>query len=343
MKKYFVFLAVIAAFLSGCVTTSEKGVMQAETRSGGFAGLSTNDSIEISVEDAFKGKKDVVIGGFKVGFNESKRMSKKAGGGLLGSGFGGKSTGLAKLSGVSVDVKQKITNQAYQDFINALKAQGYNVIPRAQFVGSEEYNGTKEYTFPYTDDNSGFLSSYGQATYFSPSAIGAQQPVFHGDIQGVMGGFAFSNPMHASAEFGKRTGVAIINVSYFVDFAGSDGHGNFWSSSSSLKVGQMLSVDQGFLGISSGHGGTFSDKIGNMTLGQPIASDKEFASILDDSSQTEKSVELAVNIVSAIGGLGTNMSRKFEYQADPQKYQAASLDVLNKAHTAFVEQMVANR
>lgn len=319
--------------------------MQAETRSGGFAGLSTNDNIEISVEDAFKGKKDLVIGGFKVGFNESKRMSKKAGGGLLGSGFGGKSTGLAKLSGVSVDVKQQIANQAYQDFINTLKAKGYNVISQAQYVGSKEYEGTNEYTFPYTDDDSGFLSSYGQATYFSPSTIGNQQAVFYVDIDGVTGGFGFGNPMNASAEYGIRAGVAIINVSYFIDFAGSDGSGNFWSSSSSLKVGQMLSVDQGFLGdyFRPWWCGSFSDKVGNMTLGQPIASVKEFAMTSDDSSQTEKSVEIAINIVSTLGGLGSNMSRKYNYQADPEKYRAASLDVLNKAHNAFVEKMVTNR
>lgn len=338
-----VFTVVTLFILTACSVTSQQGVMKAEKRKGGFAGLSTLAAVESSTPAAFKGVNNVVIGGFKVGFNESKRVSNKAGGGLFGSAYGGKSTALAKLDGISASIKQEITNKAYSDFVAQLQASGYNVVSRSQFINSAHYKGTKEYDFPYVDDNSGLLSEYGVGTYYSPKEIGTKQPIFTGEIQGVTGGIGFSNPMNATAKFGKETGIAVLNVTYFVDFAGADGHGNFWSSTSSVKVGQILSVDTGLLGISSGYGGTFSKKVGSLRLGQPISSDKEFAIIEDSSSNTEKTVEAVTNTATALLGLGTNITRKFTYKANPDKYTAASIDVLSKANQAFIGEMAAKK
>lgn len=334
-------LAVVA--LAACVSSTSDGVMTPETRKGGFAGLSTNANIKAATPAAFKEKQKVVIGGFKVGFNESKRMSKKAGGGLLGGGFGGKSTGLVKLEGAGGATKQEITDKVYKDFIAQLQANGYQVVARSEFTSSEYYQGTKTYDFPYVDDNSGLLSSYGAGSYYSPRAIGSKQPIFMGEIQGVTGGIGFSNPGNAAAEFGVATGISVLNVTYFVDFAGSDGHGSYWSSTSSLKVGQMLSVDQGFVGITTGHGGTFSKNIGNLTLGQAIASDKEFATIEETSSAAEKGVGTAVNVASALLGGGTNQMKKYTYKTTPTKYKSASIDILTQANASFVEKMVSLR
>ena len=334
----------VSLSLGACSVTSEQnGVMKAETRKGGFMGLSTNEAVEVTTPAAFQNKKSIVIGGFKVGFNESKRMARKAGGGLMGGGFGGKATGLVKLEGVDAKTKQAITNQVYADFIATLKANGYTVVDRSQFTNSEAYKGTKTYAFPYLDDNSGILSEYGAATYYSPAAIGAQQPIFMGEIAGVTGGFGFANPMNAAAQFGEKTGIAVLNVTYFVDFAGADGHGNSWTSTASLKVGQMMSVDQGILGITSGQAGTFSKAIGSLRLGQPIVSDKAFATIEEASSGMDKGLETATNVATALLGGGTNQTRKFVYRSTPEKYTHAASDALKKANKAFVGKMTALR
>lgn len=265
-------------------------------------------------------------------------MKNEAKQGFLDSGFGGKSTGLAKLEGVPPATMQAVTDQAYAAFVKEMQANGYEVLPRNDFTSHAAYKGTKEYDFPYKEDNSGFLSSYGTAAFYSPTQIGSKQPMFMGDIDGVTGGFGFANPMNAVGKYGEATGVAVLNVSLFLDFAAAGGTSSF--SGSTLKVGQLLSVERGFLGIGSGYGGTFSKKIGNMTLGQPIGSKKEFAEVEMTSSDMNVVLETGLNTISAIAGMGTNQSREFVLRADAEKYKAGAEEVLAKATDLFVQRMV---
>lgn len=344
MIKRIIPLLALSFVLAGCaVTAQQDGVMEAQNRKGGFMGLSSNDTVEVQTEAAFKERRKVVIGGFKVGFNDSKRMANKAGGGLMGGGFGGKSTGLVKLEGVTDTERQAITDAAYKDFVAALEAQGYTVVPRSELTADKDFAGAKSYSFPYAVDDSGFLSEYGTATYYSPAAIGAEQPVFAGDIAGMTGGFGFSNPAVAAAKYGEQTGIAVLNVSYLVDFAGAGGHGGKFSATSSLKVGQLLSVDQGRLGLTAGQMGTFSTAVGAMTLGQPVPSAQEFATIEETSTGADKGIETATNIASALLGGGTNQTRKFVYRADAGKFKVAAIDALKDANGRFVGKMVALR
>lgn len=240
MKKLL--LAMALTILSACAVSQNDGVMKAEKRTGGFMGLSTKDAVEVTTGKAFAGQRKVIIGGFKVGFNESKSMSNKASGGILGGGFGGRSTGLVKLEGISDATRQSITNAAYKSFVSKLQKRGYTVVNRSEFTGSEDYAGAKKYSFPYEADDSGFLSSYGVANYYSPDALGNEQLVYMGDIPGVTGGFAFGNGSAATSQFADKTKTPVLHVSYLIDFAGSGGHAGM--TTSSLEVGQLLSVDQ---------------------------------------------------------------------------------------------------
>lgn len=336
MKKALL-LSALAITITSCAVKANDGVMKAEERSGGLFGLSTNEAVEVDTASAFKGKTDVVIGGFKIGFNESKSMQNKASGGIFGVSSGGRSSGKVKLENIDDSTRQQITDAIYNDFVADLKAKGYNVRNRSEFISSKAYDGTKEYDFPYENDDSGFLSSYGVARYFSPTSIGNKQPIFMGEIDGVTGGFAFANPMNAASTYSDSTGTAVINVAYFVDFAGKGGHESM--NYSSLEVGQLLSVDQGKLGFTGGQGGSFSSAIGSMTLGQPIASDKEFAKVINNSSDVDVGVETALNVFSTVIGGGTNQSREFVFDADKAKYKDAAIDALKKANDQFVGKM----
>ena len=338
MKKLLVTLSAVA-LVSACAVTAEQGVMETQSRSGGVFGLTTNDQVTVQTPAAFKGIQKVVVGGFKVGFNDSKRLKNEAKKTFLDSGRGGVSTGLAKLEGVTSDAMQEITNRAYDDFVKVLQANGYEVVPRSQFTNHEGYKGTKEYQFPYKEDNSGFLSSYGTATFYSPKQIGNMQPIFMGDIDGVTGGFGFANPMNAVGKFGEATGIAVVNVSLFVDFAAAGGTSSF--SGSTLKVGQLLSVDKGFIGIGSGYGSTFSTKVGSMSLGQAIGSKSEFAKVEMTSSDTNIVIETGLNTLSALAGMGTNQAREFVVSADESKYKEGASEVLSKAAESFVLKMVS--
>lgn len=260
---------------------------------------------------------------------------------MFSGGMGGNSTGLVKLEGINPETHQRIADQAHDKFVQALVDKGYEIVPRETFINSAAYAGTTEYDFPYEDDQSGLLSSYGVGTYYSPSQIGPKQAVFWREIKDVSGGIGLSNPMNAVGKFGEQTGIHVINVSYMVDFAGAGGHagGGF----STLQVGQVMSVDEGLIGIGSGHGGTFSDKVGQMTLGQPIGSDVAFATIENSTSSAEVGVETALNVLSAVLGGGTNQTREFVFHADPEKYAQAALDALDKANGVLTSKMAELR
>jgi len=334
-----VLFGVALFMLAGCsVSSKQDGTVKAQTRKGGFLGLSERDAVEVDTAKAFAGRKQVVVGSFKVGFNVSKRMQQKA-----GSGFGGKSTGLVKLEGVSPSVMQKVTDQAYTDFLAELKAAGYTVVDRSRLTGSATWRKAKTYDFPYTSDQSGFLSEYGQATWYAPSALGKSQPVFMGEIQGVTGGFGHDNANMAAGTFGKESGIPVVSAAYFVDFAGAEGHGGGFSATSSLKVGQLLAVDRGRLSMIAGHGGSFSTDVGYLDLGQPVASQRTYARIEETSTGVDKGVETAANVFSAVLGGGTNQTRKFVYHADATKYQAAAVEVLKKANDRFTNKMAELR
>lgn len=315
--------------------------MKAESRSGGFLGLAKSADVEVQTPKAFAGAGRLVVGGFKIGFNDSKRLQKKGQSVSFGPNFGGRSTGLVKLKGITPDVRQRITDQAYEDFVKALAARGYEVVSREVFTGHAAYAGVKEYAFPYEDDQSGLLSSYGVATYYSPSAIGPKQAIFRTDVPKFTGGFGYSNPLSAVGKFGETTGIPVVYVSYLVDFAGAGGTESLMGST--LQVGQLMSVDRGVLGIGSGQGGTFSDKIGSLTLGQPIGSEIAFAMIEDTSTGVAVGVETALNLLSTMTGRGTNQTREFVVHADPDKYALAARDVLVKAGDRLMDKMVTLR
>lgn len=342
MNKLPLLTALLLTVSACAVSSKQTGVMQAQERSGGLFGMTKNAAVEVQSPEVFKGKNDIVIGGFKVGFNESKRLQNKASGLLGGSGFGGKSTGLVKLENIDDATRQKITDEIYNSFVADLKAKGYNVKTYNEYAASEQFKSAKTSDFPYVNDSSGMLSSYGVTKYFSPASIGSKQPVYIGEIPatGSFGaGFNFSNPAVAAGEYAAKNKTAVINVAYLVDFAGAGGHAGI--TSSSLEVGQLLSVDQGHFGLVSGPaGGTFSAaSSGNLTLGQPVASEKEFAEVVNTTSDAEAGLETATNVLTAVLGGGTNQTREFVFKADKAKYEEAALDALKKTNNLFLSKL----
>jgi len=332
-------VVLVAACLTGCSVSAQKeGTMEEEQRKGGFMGMGTRPALEVTNKGAFGEVNRVVIGGFKVAFVESTRVNNKA-----GTGTGGNATALVDLKGVTAQDKQAITDQAYEDFIATLRSNGYTVEDRFVFTSYDAYAKVKQYDFPYTSDTSGIFSSYGKGDFHSPSKIGSKQPIFPGEVANVTGGIGHSNPSMAAVEFAEETGIAVINVAMVIDFVGSKGHGGKWSSTASVQVGQLMSVDSGTLGFNAGYGSAFNSKSGVMTFGQPVSSDQTFATIEELTTGTDKGVQTAANVFSAMLGSGTSQERKYTFHADPAKYRAAAKDATQKASELLVRKMVELR
>lgn len=337
--------ACTVLFLAGCMANSATQSGTAPARaSGGFLGLGEASDFNVDTGKAFAGANKVVIGGFKVGFVESKIEKIKAGGGLMGSGFGGKSTAFLKLAGVDSATQQKLTDAAYADFVSKLKANGYEIVDRSTLMNHDEFKSVKMYDMPFEKDSSGLLNDYGMIRYFAPTAFGKQSPIFIGEVAGETGGFGFANPMAPSSEFAKQTGIRVLNVTYVMDFANSEKYGGFARNSSSVNVGQGLSIIPGALvGINGGHGGSFSTNVGVIRTGQAVYTTDEFATVEDVTGGTSKVVEKATNVIGILGGIGSNVSRKYDVKADGVKYAKYAGKVLTDTNSSFVAQMTSLR
>lgn len=338
MNKLFIACAMTLALTACGGVSSHSGVTAAQKEKGLFG--TNKDAIDVSTGKAFAGTKDVVIGGFLVGFDIRSSASRKAGGGLFGSSQGGRSSATMELLGMDDATFQQITDAAYSDFVADLKAQGYNVVNRDVLLADGEFTKTKAEKSPYVESSGGMLAAKQDTRYFAPSSFGGAY-IFPGDIIGKNGGFGYNNPATGAAKFASEDGKpAVLHVSYVIDFAATTGHGGRFSDTSSLKVGQGLSVATGSrVGIIKGQSGSFSSNQGTIALGQPIDSGKQFGTLIDNTSDASKATQIALNVMGTIGGLGTNASRNYQIQAEPAKYKAASLEALKKANDTLVGEM----
>lgn len=343
MKHSFLTIGVLSLSLlvtaCGGASSTQK-VTKAGERSSGLFGMSKSDAVKVDTKAAFKDVEKVTIGTFTVGFATYKTSSAKAGGGLMGNGFGGKSTAKSTLSGVDDATMQYITDQAYKKLISQLKSKGYTVVNRNELLANKSFSDSKTYPNPYEDSSGGLFGASSKTKYFAPSSF-KNLRVFMNDIPGVTGGFAFSNPAIGATEYAKETGVKVLNVAYVIDFANADTYGGWARSSSAVKVGQGITVvpEVSHIGLTGGDGGTFSTVNGSVTLGQPISSEKEFATVVNSNSDAFKAAEVAINVVGVLGGIGSNSSREYEFKARAKDYKTGALNAINEANATLVGTM----
>lgn len=340
---------LLLASLTACTTVgTTDGVVGAETRKGGFLGLSAKDAVEVRYAKGFAQVNKVVIGGFKVGFNDSKELERKR----ETMAYSTVTRGLVKLEGIDHATRQRVTDEMYEHLITLLQARGYQIVPRETFTGSPAYQGVKEFDFPYQEDNSGLFSSYGTGYFYSPAQIGPKQAFFTDERPdpGAFAGFDSMGISNAAFKFAEISDARVLNVSYIVDFAGAAGSDGFFSSTA-MRVGQRMTVDSGILGISKGETGITTAQTGQLTLGQPVHSDQEFATIEDVTSEVEAGATMALNAATGYlrGGLfgamskSQNQTREYIFHATSDKYADAARAVLTQANTLMVDKMAELR
>jgi hypothetical protein len=296
----------------------------------------THEEINIEGDKAFSGVNKVVIGGFKVGFITAKEEQEKA-----GTGIGGRSSAVLELQGLTPEVMQSITDKAYSDLLGKLKAQGYEVVDRAELTGSAEFSKANHEPSPLTEESS-FFGSNNDVTYVAPKDIGKLY-FFMGDT-GPSGGFGFDNPTTAAATYADKTKLPVLSVVYTLDFASKNGSGGSFASTSALEVGQALSAIPGSgITLYGGSAGTFSSTNGSIKLGQAITSPDTFGEIEMTTSDTMKVLETASNVAGVLLGAGSNQSRDFVLKADPAKYSSGASGVLSKANDDLLNSMKALR
>jgi hypothetical protein len=322
-------LTALAALLllSACgAPSATEGVARGRARSSGPFGMISPDAIKTTGSSAFKGLEQVTIGSFIVGFGTYDTLSGKDG----KYGSAARNT----LVGIDDATLGKITDDAYQRFAQALRQAGYTVADPAPLLTNPRFAGSKSYPNPYVDSSGGLFGDKSTVRYIAPSSAPAMK-IFAGDIAGTMGGFGPDNPHFAASEYVKAGGPPVLHVVYLLNFV-NDARATGLRLNNAAKVGQGLTVaaDASKISVVSGSDGAVS-------LGQPITSDREFATVTDATSSGNLAGQAAANVLTGLMGAGGSQSRNFDFVARPADYAAASIDAMDQANASLIAKMTS--
>ena len=332
------FSTALLLLLASCgAPSATDGVTKASEKSSGPFGLIRQADIRVDTAAAFKNPGNVTVGSFIVGFATYETISAKAGGSIKG-GTAARNT----LLGVDDATMRRITNEAHQNFIAGLKAGGYTVVDRAGLAADPAFAATKSYPNPYEDSSGGFFGGKSVTKYFAPDGT-REMKIFQGDITGVLGGFAMNNPLPAAINYAKATGTKVLHVVYLLDFVNNDTSGGVLRWTTAVKVGQGVTVVPvaSKIGILADLGGLTSTGNGTISLGQPITSARQFASVSDSTTNVSLGVESAVNVLGFMSGTGMTQSRDYVFTARPNDYASAAADALQQANGALLGKMLS--
>ncbi len=302
------------------------------------------EAVKVTSPNNLIGTQKVTIGQFTIGFLIERRDSAKAGGGLMGSGFGGRSTVRSTLAGYTPEELQQLADAAYTDFVAKLTASGFEVTDRAalaafpEIAGLASEPGPKEVTtVTGRDDKAKVLLVSASQTAPLRLLPGDYQPSGFGGIGMALAGI---KSITALANFAKESSTRIVNVVYYIDFADSDEYGGAWTSSSSVRVNGSLALlpNQSKLSVLSG-----DTKSGVLVLNKPVAVGGDFFDKADAMGGTEKAANALGNVIGLLGGVGTNSSKKFTFTARPGAYAAGVTQATGEANTLLTEKLATLR
>ena len=309
------------------------------------------DAKEFEVKDkgALQGAGQVAVVAFNVGFIfESIDQTKKTGG-LMGA-FGGTTKAQSKLVGVTPEMMQAITDAAYADFTARLAAAGMTVVAPATVFASETMAKAGSDRGPSEESIQLEKKSKGKAVFYAPSALPIQV-ILPGDVS-LGGGFgSIGSNMKATRSalavgtYAKERGVPAVDVIYLIDFSDQKRPGAF-SFGGSLKVNANLSVvpDLSKVTVIGANG-----KQNQVVITSPMSVDGEFIEVADASTGAAKATQSAANVaggLAAAAGIGLPMfgkTRKFEFTANGEQYQAGAVALVGNANERIVAQMAAQR
>lgn len=310
--------------------------------------------IKVSQGQAAKGQTNIVVGAFNIGFifQSVDRAGNQNQGGMLGA-FGGTTKATSKLVGVTPEMMQAITDAAYEDFKAQMVAKGYTVAEPAGLFGSAEMAKAKETPAPYKVDVTLEKGSKGESFYYKPTAL-ARQYFIPGDVTmdagGMFGGFKAMGPgmqaaqvQLAMANYAKASGVAVVDVTYLIDFSQQKRPGAF--SFSGVQVNSGMSVVDEFSKMTLI---APSGKATTIMIKQPVAVEGEFADVSDKTKGAggQKAFNVAGGLIAArfgIGGIGMGKRKTFEFAVKPDQYTPGATKAATLANALVVEQLAALR
>lgn len=308
------------------------------------AGLAFAQALKIDNAAAMTGITQVVIGGFVVAFLTDRVDRARAGGGLLGGGFGGRSTARSALEGVSDLEFQRATDAAYQDFLGQMAAAGYQLGDRAAVVEAFARNNASPLENAMERDIVMGRDTRAKARLFAPTEIG---DVWLGrEAGGQMGLGGFSGARSAigvsmgGAAHARASGQAVINAFYVIDFARAETYGGWFRSSSAVSVGAGLAVvpETSKLFAFAPNG-----RVVSATLREPVAVGGDYGTFDETSTGAQRAAQIATNVIGVLGGIGTNSTKRYTMMADPERWTAGVGELATAANARMIQGLQTGR
>ena len=293
---------------------------------------------------AMNGVTEVVIGSFIVAFLTDRTDRARAGGGLLGSGFGGRSTARSALHGVSAVEFQRATDAAYADFLRQLAGAGYQIVDRAAAVEAFTRANAQPLENGIERDVILARDSRAKAQVFAPTEIGGvwlpREALGHISAPGFSGNRSAVGISMGGVNHARASRQAVVNVFYVVDFANAETYGGWFRNSSAVSVQAGLAIvpelSKVFVYAPNG-------RVVNVSPREPIAVGGDFGTFGDTTTNGERVAEIATNIIGALGGIGTNSTRRYAMQADAPRWEAGVGELTTAASARAIEGLRTGR
>ncbi len=288
--------------------------------------------VDVKSLKAMKGVKRVAVPGYRVIFTTRSKVTANAEDWLGGVG-GGKSSGAKAtmevvLGNVDFATLQKITDAAYADFIDDLKAAGIEVVPLETMTASPSFAKMKmtgsTADKPYTKRSRDAKTHYLVA---SPSAIPLWFSVYDGDISDQ--GMSQTN-MRAVMSMAKELDALMLFPIMHVDFASLGASGGKFARRASVTAKAAIYANPAYtlFYIANDKGGAFA----RMNDGIGVEGDPgEF--VTADHASNASFIEGMQKIGIDFGPVKSK--KNMVLQTNPENFHSLALEALTGTNEAF--------
>lgn len=291
-----------------------------------------------------KDVKKVVIASFNVQFVTARKANAHAGG-TSDKGAAYVHSDVT-LKGLDDSIFQAITDEAYTNFVNQLRTNGFEVMPYAEYAALPEYEQMKGAFDASPMDDKAMFSGM-PTRIFAPAGMPI---VFYGDEVTVsasskLGATAAAlshAPVNVEPVIVKKTGVPIVRVFMLLDFCQINTSGGMFSSSASVKSKPQLMIGRESRAIFL-FGSGFSD-VQNVHLANYAYGNENYINTYNDVTTTGQAVsDAAANVIGILGGTGdVHKTKSYVAEADPEAYKILSVKYLGDVSRLWLEAVKAS-
>jgi hypothetical protein len=220
-----------------------------------------------------------------------------------------------KLTGVTDETRQAITNSLYDSFVADLAAAGVEVIAYETLQANKQYQslGKRLLASPHPVG-----TQIGKSVFVGPRGA----PVYttnddkHLSVGALMGGFG-AQPQNIEPQIAKALDAAVLRVNLAVQFAEQKASGGMFRNESSVDTGIRLAFVPKLTQILVV---TPTSGKARVTLEKLVAIQDDVITVNDATKGSEKTAEAIGNVITGLATGITRKTRKYEAVAEPESY-----------------------